>query len=293
MFWTATLSGLLSNTSSAHAGLRTRLVGTSEAEDYDDNPAEVNFLRIHADEMDDDDEDEDEDESEEDGSEDGDDGSSNGNGGDTPHKATAAPQRRRKSMRSRGRGAAGIADRIHAHIPSSSSPGSPGQPGALVYLSIDIDVLDPAYAPGTGTPEPAGWTTRELVRVLRGALRGKTVVGVDLVEVSPPYDGRGEQTALAAAQIVFEVLSILVKEGEIRRASDGRGGMKRTQRKKAKTKAKAKAKTENENENRKVAGGAKAASGGERVKVQEGGGGGGVRGGEGGERWWQMARNEL
>lgn len=81
-----------------------------------------------------------------------------------------------------------------------------------VYLSVDIDVLDPAFAPGTGTPEPGGWTTRELIRVLRG-LEGLNVVGADVVEVSPAYQGRGEETALAAAQVVYEMLSSMVKRG--------------------------------------------------------------------------------
>ncbi|KAM4055331.1 arginase family protein [Hirsutella rhossiliensis] len=79
-----------------------------------------------------------------------------------------------------------------------------------VYLSVDIDVLDPAFAPGTGTPEPGGWTTRELIRVLRG-IEGLNVVGADVVEVSPAYQGRGEETALAAAQVVYEVLTSMVK----------------------------------------------------------------------------------
>ena len=81
-----------------------------------------------------------------------------------------------------------------------------------VYLSVDIDVLDPAFAPGTGTPEPGGWTTRELIRVLRG-IEGLNLVGADVVEVSPAYQGRGEETALAAAQVVYELLSSMVKRG--------------------------------------------------------------------------------
>ena len=81
-----------------------------------------------------------------------------------------------------------------------------------VYLSIDIDVLDPGLAPGTGTPEPGGWTTRELIRVLRG-IEALNVVGADIVEVAPSYDGTGEATALAAAQIGFEILSSMVKRG--------------------------------------------------------------------------------
>ncbi|KAI5863079.1 Arginase/deacetylase [Durotheca rogersii] len=81
-----------------------------------------------------------------------------------------------------------------------------------VYLSVDIDVLDPAFAPGTGTPEPGGWTTRELIRVLRG-LEGLNVVGADVVEVAPAYQGPGEETALAAAQVVYELLTSMVKRG--------------------------------------------------------------------------------
>lgn len=81
-----------------------------------------------------------------------------------------------------------------------------------VYLSIDIDVIDPGFAPGTGTPEPGGWTTRELIRLLRG-IDALNLVGADIVEVAPSYDGSGEQTALAAAQVGFEVLTSMVKRG--------------------------------------------------------------------------------
>ncbi|KAL8371556.1 hypothetical protein RB595_001375 [Gaeumannomyces hyphopodioides] len=81
-----------------------------------------------------------------------------------------------------------------------------------VYLSVDIDVLDPAFAPGTGTPEPGGWTTRELIRILRG-IEDLNVVGADIVEVSPAYQGAGEETALAAAQVVYEIISSIVKKG--------------------------------------------------------------------------------
>ncbi|KAI0128362.1 arginase family-domain-containing protein [Xylariales sp. AK1849] len=81
-----------------------------------------------------------------------------------------------------------------------------------VYLSVDIDVLDPAFAPGTGTPEPGGWTTRELIRVLRG-IEELNLVGADIVEVAPAYQGVGEETALAGAQVVFEMLSSMVKKG--------------------------------------------------------------------------------
>jgi agmatinase len=81
-----------------------------------------------------------------------------------------------------------------------------------VYLSVDIDVLDPAFAPGTGTPEPGGWTTRELIRILRG-IDGLNVVGADVVEVAPAYQGAGEETALAGAQVVYEILTSMVKRG--------------------------------------------------------------------------------
>lgn len=81
-----------------------------------------------------------------------------------------------------------------------------------VYLSIDIDVIDPGMAPGTGTPEPGGWTTRELIRILRG-IESLNVVGADIVEVSPYHDANTETTALAAAQVGFEILSSIVKKG--------------------------------------------------------------------------------
>jgi guanidinobutyrase / D-arginase len=78
-----------------------------------------------------------------------------------------------------------------------------------VYLSIDIDVLDPAHAPGTGTPEPGGLTTRELQFILRG-LDGLRLIGGDVVEVSPPYD-HAEVTALAAANLVYEMMALLAR----------------------------------------------------------------------------------
>ena len=75
-----------------------------------------------------------------------------------------------------------------------------------MYLSIDIDVLDPAHAPGTGTPEIAGMTTRELVGVLRG-LAGLNIISADVVEVSPAYD-HAELTSLSAATTVFEITNL-------------------------------------------------------------------------------------
>ncbi|KAF2189797.1 Arginase/deacetylase [Zopfia rhizophila CBS 207.26] len=94
-----------------------------------------------------------------------------------------------------------------------------------VYLSIDIDVIDPGLAPGTGTPEPGGWTTREVIRILRG-IEGLNVVGADIVEVSPAYDGSSEVTGLAAAQLAYEVLTSIVRKGLIEQAKVGKGGKK-------------------------------------------------------------------
>lgn len=76
-----------------------------------------------------------------------------------------------------------------------------------VYVSIDIDVLDPAHAPGTGTPEPGGLTTREVMLILRG-MAGLPIVGVDVVEVAPAYD-HAELTSLAAANLAYECLALL------------------------------------------------------------------------------------
>lgn len=89
-----------------------------------------------------------------------------------------------------------------------------------VYLSIDIDVIDPGLAPGTGTPEPGGWTTRELIRILRG-IEGMNVVGADIVEVSPAYDGAAETTGTAAAQVAYEILTSIVRKGLIEQAKTG------------------------------------------------------------------------
>jgi arginase family enzyme len=76
-----------------------------------------------------------------------------------------------------------------------------------VFVSFDVDFLDPAYAPGTGTPEVAGFTTHEAVAFLR-ALAGIRLAGCDVVEVSPPYDGPGQPTALAAANVLWELLAL-------------------------------------------------------------------------------------
>ena len=89
-----------------------------------------------------------------------------------------------------------------------------------VYVSIDIDVLDPSHAPGTGTPEPGGLTTRELQLILRG-LRDLNLVGADVVEVAPAYD-HAELTTVAAANLVYELLSLMAINTA--HASQGSGG---------------------------------------------------------------------
>lgn len=76
-----------------------------------------------------------------------------------------------------------------------------------VYLSFDIDGLDPSCAPGTGTPEPGGLMTQQGLEIIRG-VKGLNLIGADLVEVSPPYDPSGN-TALLAANLVFEMLCAL------------------------------------------------------------------------------------
>ncbi|CAN8101257.1 unnamed protein product [Discula destructiva] len=95
-------------------------------------------------------------------------------------------------------GADGIIDQIKRRVGDSN-----------VYISVDIDVLDPAYAPATGTAEPGGWTSRELLTILDG-LTGLSVVGADVVEVAPIYDNPGETTVLAAAQVGLSLLQLMV-----------------------------------------------------------------------------------
>ncbi len=80
-----------------------------------------------------------------------------------------------------------------------------------VYLSVDIDVLDPAFAPGTGTPEVGGLTSRELLRVLRG-LGNLDLVAADVVEVAPAYD-HAEMTSIAAATVIFDLVTLMAGRG--------------------------------------------------------------------------------
>jgi agmatinase len=85
---------------------------------------------------------------------------------------------------------------------------------APVYLSIDIDVLDPAFAPGTGTPEAGGLTSRELLAFVRG-LDQAHLVGADIVEVSPAYD-HAEVTGIAAANLAYEIVTVMTRQHERR-----------------------------------------------------------------------------
>jgi len=78
------------------------------------------------------------------------------------------------------------------------------------YMTFDIDSVDPAFAPGTGTPEVGGLTSHEALRLVRG-LAGLTLVGGDIVEVSPLYDGPGQITAVLASNLMFEFLCAMVK----------------------------------------------------------------------------------
>ena len=91
-----------------------------------------------------------------------------------------------------------------------------------LYISIDIDVLDPAHAPGTGTPEAGGLTSRELLEILRG-FTGLNLIGADVVEVAPAYD-HAEMTGIAASHVAYDLVSLLALRAQ--RGSAG-GGMTR------------------------------------------------------------------
>jgi agmatinase len=92
----------------------------------------------------------------------------------------------------------GVVERIRARVGARPT-----------YVSLDIDVLDPAYAPGTGTPEAGGLTSRELLNILR-SFSELNLVGADIVEVSPAYD-HAEITSVAAANLSWELLSLYAK----------------------------------------------------------------------------------
>ena len=85
--------------------------------------------------------------------------------------------------------------------------GYAGTGASGVFLSVDIDVVDPGMAPGTGTPEPGGLTSRQILDTVRRMSRELSIIGADIVEVSPPYDGPGAITSFLANRIVLEVLN--------------------------------------------------------------------------------------
>ncbi|KAG7125198.1 putative agmatinase 1 like protein [Verticillium longisporum] len=107
-------------------------------------------------------------------------------------------------------GVQGVVSRIRERVGDS-----------LVYISVDIHVLDPAFAPGTGTAEPGGWSTRELLAILDG-LEGLPAVGADVVEVAPAYDTKGEITALAAAEIAYSLVDLMVFRPVKSKADNGK-----------------------------------------------------------------------
>ncbi|WP_369047357.1 agmatinase [Sinomonas sp. P10A9] len=92
--------------------------------------------------------------------------------------------------------------------------------GRPLYVSVDIDVLDPAHAPGTGTPEAGGITSRELLEILRG-LRGLNVVGADVVEVAPAYD-HAELTGVAASHVAYDLVTLMSELPKANSAVDRR-----------------------------------------------------------------------
>ncbi|MCJ1286929.1 hypothetical protein MMC26_006275 [Xylographa opegraphella] len=97
-------------------------------------------------------------------------------------------------------GVSGIIDKLKSRVGDTN-----------VYISVDIDVLDPAFAPATGTSEVGGWTTRELLSILDG-LKGMKIIGADIVEVAPIYDSAGEITVLAAAEVAHSLMTLMVQQ---------------------------------------------------------------------------------
>ena len=104
-------------------------------------------------------------------------------------------------------------DELRAIGPQGFAEAVRGRVGdRLAFISFDVDFLDPAYTPGTGTPEVGGFTTAEGIAFLR-ALRGIRLAGCDVVEVCPPYDSPGQPTAVAAANIAWELLALRAAAG--------------------------------------------------------------------------------
>ncbi|KXS13555.1 Arginase/deacetylase [Gonapodya prolifera JEL478] len=104
-------------------------------------------------------------------------------------------------------GVKGVIERIVEVVSGGNTDEVP-----LVYISLDIDVLDPAFAPATGTPEIGGWSTRELKSIIRGLQGRLRVIGADVVEVAPAYDTVAEQTTLAAAEVAYEFVNLMITD---------------------------------------------------------------------------------
>jgi agmatinase len=110
--------------------------------------------------------------------------------------------------------ASGPSDALSARAPGMQREWSPPTRARArigdgpAFLSLDVDFVDAAFCPGTGTPEVGGPSSFQALSYLR-ALAGMSFVGFDVVEVSPPYDGPGQVTALFAANVIFEMLSLV------------------------------------------------------------------------------------
>lgn len=100
-------------------------------------------------------------------------------------------------------GTKGVIERIRNRVGESSA----------VYITVDVDSMDPANTPASGTVEPGGWTSRELLTILDG-LEGLNIVGGDVVEVSPPFDTVAELTSITAAQVADSIISLMILKDE-------------------------------------------------------------------------------
>jgi agmatinase len=111
-----------------------------------------------------------------------------------PADGTSSPRSVTSSAARWDIGTRGVIERIRARVEDRP-----------VYVSVDIDVLDPAFAPGTGTPESGGLLSRELLAILR-AFSTLNLIGADVVEVAPAYD-HAQVTAIAASHALYELIS--------------------------------------------------------------------------------------
>lgn len=102
------------------------------------------------------------------------------------------------------------------HLAACSKLKSRFQDYDAIYLTLDIDVLDPASAPGTGTPEAGGPSSREIIEMIKYLMKELPISAMDIVEVSPPLDTRNQITSWTALKIIYEVLGALAK----RKSSD-------------------------------------------------------------------------